>query len=166
MALPKHTELMRPVLELHRDGEPHRGPELEDALVSRLGIDAADRAQENKGGVRTLVNRIAWAQVDLSQAGLLSRPERGVTQITDRGREVLSSPPDVIDRKYLQRFPEFRDWLNRSRNKPDPNDFVDGQRVTREAVLQALEEAQRMGRDEFRMKYGYGRAVSWPRGAR
>jgi hypothetical protein len=50
MALPKHTELMRPVLELHADGDPHRGRELEDALVARLGIDAADRAQQNKGG--------------------------------------------------------------------------------------------------------------------
>src|SRR5690349_13957278 len=114
MALPKHTELMRPVLELHADGELHRGADLEDPLVAELGIEAGDRELRNQSGVRTLANRIAWAQVDLAQGGLLSRPERGVTQITDRGREVLNSAPAVIDRQYLQRFPEFRDFLHRT----------------------------------------------------
>src|SRR4051812_26250217 len=109
MALPKHTELMLPVLELHADGQAHRGPELEEALVARFGIDEAERQEKNRSGNRIIVNRIAWAQVDLSQAGLLARPERGLTQITERGREVLSAPPDVIDRSYLRRFPEFQD---------------------------------------------------------
>src|SRR4051812_16795833 len=116
MTVPKHTELMLPVLELHADGELHRGADLEAVLADRFQLDESDRQQKNQSGVRTLVNRIAWAQVDLSQAGLLARPERGVTQITDRGREVLDSPPEVIDRDYLRRFPEFRDFLTRSRD--------------------------------------------------
>jgi hypothetical protein len=83
-----------------------------------------------------------------------------VTQITDRGREVLSSPPEIIDRQYLQRFPEFLDFLHRRRTN-DPDELVDGQGVTRDAVLQALEEAARTGREEFRKAYGYGRAISY-----
>jgi AAA domain (dynein-related subfamily)/Mrr N-terminal domain len=147
---------MRPVLELHADGRAHRGAELEEILVSRLAISDADRQLKNKSGVRTLTNRIAWARVDLSQAGLLSRPARGVTQITERGREVLTSPPEVIDRQYLRRFPEFMDYLHRDATGAGDNDGV-----SREAVLEALEEAARLGRDAFLEKYGFRRALSY-----
>jgi restriction system protein len=144
MAIPKHAELTRPMLEIHGDGSPHRGPELEEALASRLGVTDSERQQKNRGGARTFANRIAWAQVDLFQAGLLSRPEPGATEITDRGREVLTSPPEVIDRRYLQRFPEFKDFIDRSRDTNDTEPF-EGEGVTREAVISALEEASRLG---------------------
>ncbi len=39
----------------------------------------------------TFDNRVGWARTYLKKAGLLANPRRGVMNITDRGREVLST---------------------------------------------------------------------------
>jgi restriction system protein len=41
---------------------------------------------------------------------LIELTRRAHFSITERGREVLASPPDRIDVKYLQRFPEFQSF--------------------------------------------------------
>ena len=43
----------------------------------------------------------------MAQALLLERPQRGVTQITSRGRDVLAKHPDRVDMGVLAQFPEY-----------------------------------------------------------
>ncbi len=62
-------------------------------------------------------NRVAWAVTHLAQAGLLDRPARGVTQITDRGSEVLNRYPDRVDLKVLRQFPEYEEFRARTKQR-------------------------------------------------
>jgi len=50
----------------------------------------------------TFDNRVGWARTYLKNAGLLANPRRGVMNITDRGREVLSTSPDHINVSLLE----------------------------------------------------------------
>src|SRR5262249_22746001 len=65
----------------------------------------------------TYTNRIAWAGTHLAQAGLLHRPARGVSQITDRGRGVLREHPDRIDMRVLMGFPEYAEFRTPTRGR-------------------------------------------------
>ncbi len=86
-------------------------------LVSNeLGLTEAERAEEiPSGGTRLISNRVHWAKTYLKQAGLVEQPQRGVVQISPRGREVLGGHPQRLDVEFLRRFEEFRVFLNRRR---------------------------------------------------
>ena len=47
-----------------------------------------------KSGIRVLDSRAGWAVTYLVQAGLISRPRRGINEVTDRGLAVLKDHPD------------------------------------------------------------------------
>ena len=53
---------------------------------------------------------MAWAKVYLVQAGLLLSTRRGHFQISDRGRDVLESPPARVDIRFLEQYPEFLEF--------------------------------------------------------
>ena len=66
-------------------------------------------------------NRVAWAVTHLAQAALLDRPARGVTQITDRGCEVLDRYPDRVNMKDLRQFPEYEEFRTRTKERKGPS---------------------------------------------
>jgi restriction system protein len=49
----------------------------------------------------------------MAQAGLLRRPRRGVVELTERGREVLSGNPARVDNSVLAQYPEFLEFKTR-----------------------------------------------------
>ena len=61
-------------------------------------------------------NRIGWARTYLKQAGLLTSPKRGIFQITERGRSLLSKAPAQITVATLDQFDEFRAFRARRRD--------------------------------------------------
>lgn len=108
MAVPGFQEFMLPLLDLTFDGREHSYPATIDALATRLHLTEADRAELLPSGRRArLDDRITWAVVYLRQAGLLESRQRGVFQITDRGRQVLRARPARIDISFLNQYPEF-----------------------------------------------------------
>jgi restriction system protein len=64
-------------------------------------------------------NRVAWAKLHLKRAALIESPLRGMYRITERGREVLRTPPDRITLAYLAQFPEYAEFRARSRASDD-----------------------------------------------
>lgn len=46
----------------------------------------------------------------MKQAKLIEVPERGIFNISARGLEVLEEDIDLVDREYLMRYPEFREF--------------------------------------------------------
>ncbi|WP_428377236.1 restriction endonuclease [Lichenicoccus sp.] len=89
-------------------------------LVSRIADDlnltSEERSQQiPSGGTSVIASRVHWAKTYLKQAGLLEQPKRGVVQISERGREVLSRKPGRIDPALLQQFAEFRAFLGRAK---------------------------------------------------
>ena len=88
-------------------------------------------------------NRLHWAVTFPYQAGLLIRPRRGVVRITDRGRKVAAAHPARVDLQVLSEFPEFIDFMSRSRPPKlagDAGHAEDGS-TPREAVSTAVDEA-------------------------
>jgi restriction system protein len=65
-------------------------------------------------------SRVGWALTYMSQAGLATRPKRGVYVITDRGLHVLEAHPDRVDNKVLEQFPEFLEFKARRNEKGEP----------------------------------------------
>lgn len=91
-----------------------------------------------------LASRLHWAVTYLVQAGLASRPKRGVVRITDRGQKVAVDHPDRVDNRVLAEFPEFIEFTSRSRMpKQSGEPDLDAEDVAppREAVSAAVEEA-------------------------
>src|SRR5918996_2834065 len=90
MAIPSAPELMLPVLSVHEDGSELR---LQD-IVTHVGpaVDLSEEAlaQRQPSGDLVFTQRVGWARNYLEQLGLLSRPTRGGTRITDAGREALA----------------------------------------------------------------------------
>jgi restriction system protein len=57
----------------------------------------------------------------MRKAGLLEAPRRGYSKISDRGLEALATNPEAINVKFLEQYPEFREFRLRSTTKRDPN---------------------------------------------
>ena len=62
-------------------------------------------------------NRVAWAITHMTQAGLLTRPERGRYLLTERGRKVLQDYPDRVDMTVLSQFLEYQEFRSRKSGK-------------------------------------------------
>lgn len=111
MAVPDFQSLMLPMLELAADGKEHSMQVIRDALSNKLNLSPEDLEERLPSGRQTtFANRLAWAKVYLTQAGLLESPKRGHFFISERGKEVLAQTPSRIDIKYLERFPEFQEF--------------------------------------------------------
>lgn len=71
-----------------------------DAVAAATGISGDDLAEMLPSGNATVFgSRVGWALTYMSQAGLATRPKRGVYVITDRGRTVLDEHPERVDNK-------------------------------------------------------------------
>jgi restriction system protein len=118
MAIPDFQTLMRPMLEVHADGSPRTQAEVRELVAVMLGVTEAERKELLPSGKQpTYTNRIAWAGTHLAQAGLLHRPARGISQITDRGRQILLDHPDRVDLRVLAGYPEYAEFRNRTRER-------------------------------------------------
>lgn len=115
MPLPDFQTLMRPLLELHVDGAEKTQAELRDALAHRFELTEEDLAERLPSGTaRTFVNRVAWASTHMKEAGLLVKPRRGISKVTERGRAVLRDYPERVDMSVLEQFPEYIEFRTRS----------------------------------------------------
>lgn len=110
MSVPDYQVLMLPVLELASKGETSV-PLAAVEIAARLGLSPADcEHMLPSGRQRVLHNRIHWAKLYLTKAGLLEIPRRGRFVITAAGREVIANSPAKVDTKYLLTFPAFREF--------------------------------------------------------
>jgi restriction system protein len=102
---------MRPVLALHEDGREHTPSEIREVVATQFQLTPEDREERlPSGAARTFDNRIGWATTYLARTGLLIRPRRAITTITDRGRTVLIENPERVDLNVLSQFPEFDEF--------------------------------------------------------
>ena len=120
MAIPDYETLMLPVLQYVSDGKEHPLKEITASMAESFKLSAEEREQRIPSGQSTYIqNRTGWAKTYLKKAGLLSLPKRGLIQITDRGREVLSRKPERIDGAFLEQFQEFKDFQARSNSQQE-----------------------------------------------
>lgn len=122
MAMPDFQQLMLPVLTIVGDGREYQRRDIFEKAAQSFNLTHEERTHLLPSGRQyTFDNRAGWAITYLKKAGVLSSPSRGVIKITDRGKEVLKSKPSEINIKFLEQFPEFRDFKNYQREKqPEP----------------------------------------------
>ena len=118
MAVPTFGSSTLPVLKATAAGEV-RVVDIATPIANELGLSEEDRSELLSSGQQTrLVNRMHWATTYLAKAGLVVRTRRGYFTITDRGRQVLASPPTQIDVPFLQQFEEFKAFGGRRNQAP------------------------------------------------
>ncbi len=119
MAVPDYETMMLPVLQAVSEADgPVTSSALRAAVAASLALSPADRSETIPSGAPVFDNRVHWAVTYMVQAGLLTRPKRGVVAITQRGQEVLQSHPTRIDNALLEGFPEFVEFKKRSDTRP------------------------------------------------
>jgi len=125
MTVPDYESFMRPMLALLADGRTWAVRDITSALGEYFDLTEADKALLLPSGKSRLVNnRIGWANTYLAQAGMIERPARATARITDAGRAVLAANPDRVDRRVLEKFDAFQDFMGRSRDEAQDRTFV------------------------------------------
>ena len=123
--IPDYQTLMRPVLESAQDGEVRTG-DIVDQLAARFDLSEEERQELLPSGRQTcFASRVNWAKTYLKQAGLVKPTKRAHFVITDRGKQVLADTGAEINKAYLKRFPEFREFQKRTRTVDDSNAAAD-----------------------------------------
>jgi restriction system protein len=122
MGVPTYEDMMRPTLELLAERGPTVFRDLAELVAKEMGLTDADRATTIESGQAVYVNRAGWAVTYLVQAGAVRRPKRGIAEITDRGRQLLTTVSGPISNADLVQFDEFQAFRNRSRRSPKPAD--------------------------------------------
>jgi len=91
--LPKFHETFIPTLTVLAEKGLIRRNELRVVVRDRYYLDLPEEIlkKKTKSGDTLLLNRIGWGMAYMKQAKLLQQPERGMFQITDKGKEVLEA---------------------------------------------------------------------------
>lgn len=115
--LPRAEDLLESCLRASVS-RPLRVSEAVKTLASELGVSAAQLAERSANGDHKFEKNVRWAVTHLAQAQLVERPEPGSFRATDRGENALADG-GTINFAFLKRYPEYLDFLNRSRRSTD-----------------------------------------------
>lgn len=118
MTIPDYQTVMLPLLRLSSDGKQHRLRAAIEVLADHFNLTENERKELLPSGSQaTFDNRVGWARTYMKKAGLLESPRRGYFQITAQGLQALEQNPEMIDVKFLERYPEFLEFKTRSNTK-------------------------------------------------
>lgn len=107
MTIPDFQTLMLPVLRSSEMGEV-KISNIVQSLADKFQLTDDERSELLPSGKQTtFANRVHWAKSYLGKAGLVELTKRGHFTVTERGRAVLANPPERIDIRFLEQFPEF-----------------------------------------------------------
>jgi restriction system protein len=113
MSVPTYQEFLLPLLQIANDQEEHLLNETIDYLAKQFNLSEENKQELLPSGRQTkFSNRVGWAITYLKKAKLLESGKRGTFSISARGVDVLKTKPKSIDRKFLERFPEFVEFQN------------------------------------------------------
>jgi restriction system protein len=138
MPIPDFQSLMLPVLQSMSDGDEHSLKEIVERLADDLKLSQEQRNELLPSGQQPVFyNRVGWANTYLKKSGLVETTRRSHFRITERGKEVLRENPPYINMKFLERFPEyieFREKTGKTQIIQPPS--VIGEERTPEEVLE------------------------------
>jgi restriction system protein len=114
--LPKFHETFNPILEILSNGQIIHHRELLKRVVekyySNLPQDLLD--QKTKSGEPLILNRIAWGKSYLKKGGYIIYPERGMVQITEKGKK---SNKEKLELKDIDAGSNFMDFYADEKTK-------------------------------------------------
>jgi len=139
MTLPNWEKFMSPVLSNSK--EEIRVINLAEICAKHFNLTPEEKniGYEKSSGLK-YIHRTWWAVTFLRQAGLLEKPKRGYIKITKKGKEVLDSGIKEINEKYLHKFPEFINFLNRSKKKDETKKSDEKDLTAEEKIQSSVDE--------------------------
>ncbi len=140
MPIPDYQAVMLPLLKLVAKNGPLSMSMAVPLVADDFGLTEAERRELLPSSSKETIikNRVGWARTYLKKAGLLTVPQRGIFEITQRGKKVLADSPSLINKQYLRQFPEFLDFLNTSNKQIESNGVIDSSRETPEEIFEAV----------------------------
>lgn len=112
MPIPDYQTIMLPLLRFAADKQEHSLREAVEILANQFSLTEVERQELLPSGTEgRFYNRVSWARTYLKKAELLSYPRRGFFAITSRGNQLLSSKPQDINAKFLERYDEFVQFI-------------------------------------------------------
>lgn len=113
---PSFEHFMLPYLKGLSDGQPHNTSEMTEYCAKALNLSDEDRAERTKkGNLSKYRDRAQWAATYLRQAGLAQSCGTGKIQITKSGEQLLATNPVIIDKKLLQNYPQYIEFIKRNK---------------------------------------------------
>ena len=145
MAIPDYQSLMLPLLKFIAEKNKTTLKESVDYLSTIFKLTQDERSTLLPSGNQEIIlNRTGWARTYLKKAGLLSSPQRGVFEITERGKDLLKENPPAINVKLLKRYPEFVEFQSPSNNddnsEASPSITATNDRTPEELLLGSVQE--------------------------
>lgn len=123
MAIPDFQSIMLPLLVFMSDGQEHSNQQVIDCLAAQFDLTEVDLNEMLPSGKQTTFsNRVGWAKTYLSKSGLLEMPRRSYYRISERGKGILRNNPLKIDMKFLEQFPEYREFRGEKRKNTSSSD--------------------------------------------
>lgn len=124
LPIPGYQAIMSPLLKLSSDKLEHSSKQAVEKLSNEFRLTREEKeALYLTKKVTIFYDRVHWALSYLKNAGLIEGTRRGYFKITERGSMVLSQNPEAINVKFLKQFPEFNDFLTRSKVDKDESDI-------------------------------------------
>src|SRR4028119_1237324 len=118
MTIPDYQSVMLSLLRYAADEQEHSVREAIEALADQFRLNDGERKELLPSGWQpTFDNRVGWARTYMKKAGLLETPRRSYFKMTDRGLRALKTNPESINNRFLQQYPEFREFKTRSNRK-------------------------------------------------
>jgi restriction system protein len=140
MPIPDFQTIMLPLLQHCNDGKEHAMSRTEDELARYFKLTEVELEEMLSSGRQSRFgNRVAWAKQYLTKAELLNSPRRGIFEITDLGKKVLSQSPNRIDINYLDQFPNFKEFRKSTTKNNVSSSIIESQQV--QSPREQLEEA-------------------------
>ena len=122
MTVPNMYEFMLPLLIFAREKDGRFAYKwAKNFICNELDLPKSIQYETYLRGNNIFDTRLGWAAHYLYKAKLLKRIYDGVYSITERGLNVLEENPKKIDREYLMRFREFREYMGQERKREDNN---------------------------------------------
>ena len=150
MPIPDFQSLMLPLLKHIEDGGEYTIVGTRDVLAKQFELTDEEINQKLPSGVaNAFYNRLAWAKIYLERAGLISKVRHGVFKISPSGQSVLSKPPEKINISYLEQFPEFAAFKNKTADTETSDPTPSKDQDTRINPEEALDLAYKTLRDDL-----------------
>lgn len=117
MSIPDYQSLMLPFLKVVGSGNLYKIREVREKLAALFELTPDERRELLPSGTQPIFdNRVGWAKTYLAKAGLIESPQRAQVRITNRGSDILSKEPTMINVAFLKQFDEFNEFIG-SNNK-------------------------------------------------
>ena len=122
MPIPDFQSLMLPALKALSTGAEKPIAEIRNHIAEAQGLTPEDMRELLPSGRQPVfVNRVSWALIHLSRAGLSERVRRSVWRLTTEGEKLLADVPPRIDMNYLRNYPAYVAWRT-GKNTPPPSE--------------------------------------------